>query len=890
MRLLMQAYSGVAGAPSWIYNDVLRMLVHNHLYLPSLLQLLPLSMSPPKVPVVFRGPVNPNAKSGPSKQPKCVSTGLFAIHEFQESSKNLKCHAYPRGKGRCNRKCTPSQLELQRASEVMHGQALPYSLKDAIAASHALLCPLHWEKTIYSATLYLDLVLCQPPHEIDTPTTSTPDQALQLILAPRPPDNRHPHEDFLAFSCNELRRACETLDEEEEDETCESLVRVLPDDDLGMLVLRTESRLRAARERWESSPSSHTSWHGPAHLDYSVARAALAFGPESDFQCIAYELDERRCGQTPPPDELAAARDALGWDFSSYLPPQLLELAIPSLLCSEHRNAYWKHKYYLKWVPSLVDDEDPLLASSSISSEDQNWSLGLRRNSTNPTSRKDAFLLEGSTHSNGEMVLYSSSSRPAPPAPGNEMDKVESEQAVEPDDFVASCLTTPSIDDVGQPLSRSAPSDSKSRCRPRATSDVAAGPDRLSTPTPKPWFSESTLKPNRPASSSRTFDAKSLKATEFQFGFQSPPAMPRVHLKVENNMSSASSKSESRFQRSTSVPEQRDAPAKPSTPSLFRPEPYRTTCRSFDDDACAALLADETDLLRDLERIQQGLGVVPSSVKAFCTTQRLGSKLEAKHFSSPNMPGEMTWEAMQERVYEWRRVCDLRDAALECQRNQLFEAAWNAEVHSTVLRLALRRRREESGVWYQDVTTAPMLPTCLYPRPSSEDAAVVRTGGKKVDYAIVLEPSESLKTRIRDRVEHDIFGSINHTAQEHMRYQPIGISIETKLPGESKREADKQLLVWVSGHFTRLRQLLSTKQSQEIPALPLLLVQGHDWKLYVAKVGENPLERKLDLFQEMTIGSTASIVGIYTLLAALRRLAEWTEKRYRPWFVESVLD
>lgn len=773
----------------------------------------------------------------------------------------------------------------------MHGQALPYCLEDAIAASHALLCPLHWGKTMYSATLYLDLVLCQPPHDLDTPTTSTPDQALQLILAPRPPDNRHPHEDFLAFSCNELRRACETLDEEEEEEeTCKSLVRVLPDDDLGMLVLRTEARLRVARERWESSPSSNTSWRGPAHLDYSVARASLAFGPESDFQCIAYESDERRCGQAPPPDELAAARDAFGWDFSSFLPPQLLELAIPSLLCSEHRNAYWKHKYYLKWVPSLVDDEDPFLASFPIGSEDQDPSLGLRRNSANSTSRKDAFLLEESTYGNGEIVLYTSCSRPSPLPSGNVVDKAESEQAVEPDNCVASCLTTLSIDDVGQPLSRSAPSDSKSPSRPRATSDVAAGPDRLSTPTPKPWFSESTPKPNRPNSSSRTFNTNSWKATEFQFGFQSPPATPRFHFKVEKNTPSASPKRTSRFRRSTSVPEQRDVPAKPSTPSLFRFEPYRTTFHSFDDDACTALLADEVDLLRDLERIKQGLGVIPSSVKAFCTTQHLGSKLEAKYFSSPNMAGEMTWEAMEERVYEWRRVCDLRDAALECQRSQLYEAAWNAEVHSTVLRLALRRRREKSGVWYQDVTTARMLPTCLYPRPSSAEMAFSRTGSKKVDYAIVLEPSESLKTRIRDKVEREIFGSINHTAQEHMRYQPIAVSIETKLPGESKREADKQLLVWVSGHFTRLRQLLSTKQSQTIPALPLLLVQGHDWKLYMAKVSENPLERKLNLFQEMTIGSTASIVGIYTLIAALRRLAEWAEKKYRPWFVESILD
>ncbi|KAF4545904.1 uncharacterized protein LTHEOB_4556 [Lasiodiplodia theobromae] len=329
-------------------------------------------------------------------------------------------------------------------------------------------------------------------------------------------------------------------------------------------------------------------------------------------------------------------------------------------------------------------------------------------------------------------------------------------------------------------------------------------------------------------------------------------------------------------------------------PSMFRSDPYRVEYHSFDDYASRTLLANERGLIRDLERIQKGLGLIPSPVRDVSKLQLQGRKLEDKYFSAWNLAGERERGGMEEPVYEWFRICDLHAAASECEHDQLFEAAWNAEVHSTVLRLALQgRRRQETGVWYRDITTATILESCLHLSPSS----AARTTGKRVDYAIILEPSEDLRPRIKDKVKRSFSTTINHTAQEHIRYKPIAIGIETKRfcqeklkSDQDKIKADEQLLVWVSGHFTRLRQLLSTKQSQEIPALPLLLVQGHDWKLYMAKVGENPLERKLDLFQEMTIGSTASIVGIYTLITALRRLAEWAEKNYGPWFVESILD
>lgn len=82
MRLLVQAYSGVADALRKINNETLRSRVLFYLYILSIPRLSYLAMLPPKAPIISRGPVDPNAKKAPSKMPTFVTTGSFAIQDF----------------------------------------------------------------------------------------------------------------------------------------------------------------------------------------------------------------------------------------------------------------------------------------------------------------------------------------------------------------------------------------------------------------------------------------------------------------------------------------------------------------------------------------------------------------------------------------------------------------------------------------------------------------------------------------------------------------------------------------------------------------------------------------------------------------------------------------
>lgn len=886
--LLVHAYRGIVDVPGKINSDAHRRAVIFYSCNHPIPPLSHLAMSFPKSPVVFRGPVDPNAKRKPSKLEKFVTAARIATREFQENQNSLICHAYPRGKARCQKKCTPSQLELQRAAEVINEKSLPYDPHDAVAVSYALLCATHWGQTMFGQTLFLDLILGQSPNDHETPTTaSVPAQELQVILAPKPPKNEVLPGELLDFSLSQLRRACNNLDEDSKEDPGNTLIQALPPIDGSMLVLRIESRLRTNRQRWELSPSSSTSWRGPAHLDYSVARTALTFDHKSGFRCIAYDADEHRCDHVLAPDECGSVRDAFGCEFTIHIPPRLLEQAITRLLCSEHRNAYWKHVYYQKWAPGLVGSDDSSRKSPSSGTSVQSPSVGCRKVDTSSTSSKGSVKSEEPTHDSNEAVLSSSCGKPDPFVFGKESELFpglpKTFKLTDPFDFIPFVKKDPSTQGEN-------PGTPPLNC---TTPDETIRGSRPSPPRPEPSSSAGSKMPNAPKSDG-VGNGMNQKATKPAFSFEWSFPSSGAAFRVKSNVSQTSETQQRRNEGPRWFPELRVDSPSPSKPSIFRFDPYRIDYHSFNDDASRKLLANERGLLRDLERIQKGSGLIPSYVRDVSKLQPQGRKLEDKYFSAWKLAGEKAARAMEEAVYEWFRVCDLHAAASECQHDQLFEAAWNAEVHSTVLRLALQgRRREETGVWYRDVTTATILESCLHLSPFS----TTRTSGKRVDYAIILEPSEELRPRIKDKVERSFSTTINHTAQEHIRYKPIAIGIETKRlsqeklkADQDKQKADEQLLVWVSGHFTRLRQLLSTKQSQEIPALPLLLVQGHDWKLYMAKVGENPLERKLDLFQEMIIGSTASIVGIYTLLAALRRLAEWAEKKYGPWFVESILD
>ncbi len=157
-----------------------------------------------------------------------------------------------------------------------------------------------------------------------------------------------------------------------------------------------------------------------------------------------------------------------------------------------------------------------------------------------------------------------------------------------------------------------------------------------------------------------------------------------------------------------------------------------------------------------------------------------------------------------------------------------------------------------------------------------------------VDYSMVLLPDDKLDQAIlqvlRDLPEED--QNINQTRFAAVRYRPITVNIEVKLPGEGKNDAMVQLAVWGSAQLAKLNFLSGTLAPIGIP---LVSVEGHDWRLYNTYQQEDSKVVRQRVWGNDLFGDTSSTLGIYKVIAAIQILAKWSHTEYRAWFEKDVL-
>lgn len=100
-----------------------------------------------------------------------------------------------------------------------------------------------------------------------------------------------------------------------------------------------------------------------------------------------------------------------------------------------------------------------------------------------------------------------------------------------------------------------------------------------------------------------------------------------------------------------------------------------------------------------------------------------------------------------------------------------------------------------------------------------------------MDFAICLELANANTGRTLNQLG---IHCLNHTDYSGVRYRPIAVSIETKAAYAGDAEATLQLSTWAKAQMLYLRQLLykAGKSSAQIITLPLVLVVGHEWRVY----------------------------------------------------------
>ncbi|KAF5024178.1 hypothetical protein F66182_3750 [Fusarium sp. NRRL 66182] len=233
------------------------------------------------------------------------------------------------------------------------------------------------------------------------------------------------------------------------------------------------------------------------------------------------------------------------------------------------------------------------------------------------------------------------------------------------------------------------------------------------------------------------------------------------------------------------------------------------------------------------------------------------------------------------------------------------EAAWNCLVHTPLLNHTIFKY---DFLRVEPITSANIAPSFrplqrngrpIFSQTSASSTSAVseqddvpsqsRTSAaafsvnKMVDFALVLEPKDELRTVIDEFLDAQPIGdnTITQTLYEPLRINPACVFIETKIASGNIDAAKCQLGVWVAAWYERMRSIVNMGGSQEkILTIPVIQVISSVWTiLFVVDTGS-----EIHVFDaNYRIGETDSIVGVYQLQAAMDALASWSRETYEPW-------
>lgn len=184
-------------------------------------------------------------------------------------------------------------------------------------------------------------------------------------------------------------------------------------------------------------------------------------------------------------------------------------------------------------------------------------------------------------------------------------------------------------------------------------------------------------------------------------------------------------------------------------------------------------------LCRDMSDIAPCVAIIPPAAQVYLEQH----ESFRAHNAAASEDKDQVYEDSLSPESFLERACDIWRNSGECHDEDTPEAAWNGEVHCQLLRLALRGKCRAHGVWYKDITSVRLTDKSLLPV-----SGVFPSESKLVDYDIFLEPDQSLRAQIVEKLARcdDTSYSINASSSEWIRFFPLAISIQTKRGGDSR--------------------------------------------------------------------------------------------------------
>ncbi|KAL9609959.1 MAG: hypothetical protein Q9167_005311 [Letrouitia subvulpina] len=283
-------------------------------------------------------------------------------------------------------------------------------------------------------------------------------------------------------------------------------------------------------------------------------------------------------------------------------------------------------------------------------------------------------------------------------------------------------------------------------------------------------------------------------------------------------------------------------------------------------------------LYNDMAGISRGFNVVPEEVRKMVIEAAPKENFQGTFRKALDKKARAAMGA-RGPLERWLGIQDAYEQAKDCWTDGAPESTWNAEVHSRLFFLALHGHYRARGVWYANITPCQITDPTLLPNIGG-----ISLASKMVDFALVVEPSRHMRQQMGLFLDTRGMSSVNQTDAIFTETRPYACYIETKSSGEGEKKAGVQLVTFLAAHYEKLERL-SGKKGTDLPAMPVLTAQGHAWSLMI--VGMNS-RRQLYLMGAEELGRTSKYLGIYQILAAIQRVAEWVSTDYMNWFAKNI--
>ncbi|CAG9950499.1 unnamed protein product, partial [Clonostachys rosea f. rosea IK726] len=255
--------------------------------------------------------------------------------------------------------------------------------------------------------------------------------------------------------------------------------------------------------------------------------------------------------------------------------------------------------------------------------------------------------------------------------------------------------------------------------------------------------------------------------------------------------------------------------------------------------------AELPPILADLIEGHSRQNIIPAIVES-----HLGSVLDKNEVVHPWMiDQDSSITDREEALRELSEIQSIIHESRYCTLEGASEAAWNDGVTSRVLFLAMRQAKD---VRHHSITAAQMESNLI-----PKDTRGGRLGRKAVDYSINLVTQQDA---VNDGDVEDGLGcsirelltcipperaTINQTMYGPVRFNPAGVSIETKAKSASDGRA--QLSVWIAAWLQQMRYLRAVSADPE----------GNAWES--SEIYKEPIQIKMPLIATKVIADLGAM-------------------------------